>query len=307
MRNLGNSLERSEIKEKKRVIFKIFLQRHGPKAKATVEQNELAPYFVSSVESSSDRMVIGKSDKKIHIATSPIDRAVNTADVDADKLSAKGHKIKNQANKVANFATPYKEPDSTMLEKYAHDSVILIDLQKNLESEARQKVEQENPDASQEEKEMMVRNIVDTELLKVVFNAESSENFGLQASYEDMADNLAQRYKGFFKHIRMLDAGGLEDSDGDKDNPYVQIDVSHAFPIMSFLKKYLVFDDGVGAEGMTADQFFDRVGGVIRESDFLEIEYVEDGGEYFINISGEFLPAKKFNGQINFDQYEKKD
>ena len=96
----------------------------------------------------------------------------------------------------------------------------------------------------------------------------------------------------------MKEKGNLQ----PENEPYTQIDVSHSFPIMSFLKEFLVFSDGTVARDLSPQDFFDKVGGVIKESDSLELDYELEGDGYVIKVKGSFAPRKDFGGQLNFNQ-----
>lgn len=265
-------------------ILKIFLQRHGPKLSASGEKDEKAAYFGASVESGFEKMDIEPDSEGLaHISSSPIERARDTALIEWERLSETERRTKDGVDIKEKLATLFQSPEKATNEKYTHDFNIIVKMQEELEPAE--------------------RNVIDTKVLKTLFDPAMAKEKGLQASYEEMADNLAARYDGFLKHINMLKRAREKGSDQPKEEPYVQIDVSHSFPIMSFLKKFLIFDDGRSAKDMNPDEFFDAVGGVIGESDSLELDYTTDEqGNNMIQVIGEFSPGKKFKGHIAFTQ-----
>jgi hypothetical protein len=289
------------------IVLKVFLQRHGPKLSAAGEKNELAPYFRASVEEGFDKMGIENGKGLVHVSGSSVKRAEDTAMIDLEKISATEHRLPNEISQEKILTTPFQPIGEAGDEKYADDLKIFLELQAAIEPAAREKVESELPNLSTEEREAEVRDLVDRGVLSVLFNEEKRKARGLQTSYEELADNLAKRYEGFWAHAGFLASKREEEKKQPQDEPYIQIDVSHSFTIMSFLKKYLVFEDGTAAAEMTPDDFFAKTGGVIRESGFLEMDYELEGDKYVIKVKGEFLPPNNFSGQLKFsDQYEEK-
>ncbi len=293
-----NVAEKKEDAEK--VIFETYLQRHGPKLSASGEKNEKAQHFSASVEKGFEEMGIQEGKGLVHISSSPIERAVDTAAIDLERVSATEHRHKNISSKQEKLEVPFQPLGEAEKEQDTKDLEIIVKLQKSLEPLIRDKVNQEHPDFSVEEKEAEVRNFIDIKVLTILFDSEKAEQKGFHTSYEDLADKLAKRYSGFLKHTGLLasnrDLGNLQ----PKDESYKQIDISHSFPIMSLLKKYLVFEDGTPAKELRAEDFFERTGGVIKESQSLKLEYVKEDGKYGIKVQGNFSGNKSFSGKLNF-------
>ena len=269
-------IEQNETQEgSEKVLLKVLLQRHGPKLSASGEKDETALYFGASVEQGFDNMDIKDGKGLVHISSSPVKRAVDTANIELEKISASEHRHKSRIGKQEKLATPFqqsKEADDEGKKKYTHDLELIVGMQTTLEPSARKKVESEHPNFTLEEKEAEVRNLIDMQVLSVLFNNKEAEKQGIQTSYEEMADNLGQRYGGLLKHTKLLDSMKKKSNLQPENEPYTQIDVSHSFPIMSFLKKFLVFSDGTIAKDLSPQDFFDKIGGVVKESDSLELE-----------------------------------
>ena len=301
MENVGkiSKLESKKIPES--VLLEVFLQRHGPKLSATAEKNEVADYFGASVEQGFEEMGVKEGKGLVHISSSPVERAMNTATIELEKMVATEHRLKKMVGKQEKLATPFQPFAEAENERYAKDLEIIIKMQRSLEHSAREKVEHDYPNLTPVEKEAEVRNIIDTEVLTVLFDEKKAKEHGIQTSYEEMADNLAQRYEGFLKHARLL-ASQKESDMQPKDEPYRQIDVSHSFPIMSFLKKFLVFDDGLAAREMTPPDFFNKIGGVIKESQSLKLRYKKEGERYILEVEGNFQNTSPFRGQLKFTE-----
>lgn len=289
-----------ESSEKAKTILTIFLQRHGPKLSAAGEKNELAKYFSASVDRGFDSMNIKQGQGLVHISSSPVKRAVDTAEIEIHRILDTRHRNKEMIKEQAHLEVPFQPISDAKEERYAQDLDIIVRIQKEQESTVRKLVEELYPDVSPEEKEAEVRNIIDMRVLSILFDQEQASQYGLKTSYEELADNLAQRYQGFLRHISLLtksrESGNLQ----PKNEPYIQIDISHSFPITCFLKKYLVFDDGTVASEMPTAEFFDKTGGIIRESGSLRMDYQMRDEGYFIAVQGEFSSDKVFNGEITF-------
>ena len=171
-------------------------------------------------------------------------------------------------------------------------------MQKHLEPSVREKVIQKYPSLPLEKQEAEIRNIIDIQVLTEMFNdsQRNQEEKKFKTSYRDMADNFASRYSGFYKYLDVLE-NSRKDGKQPADEPYIQIDVSHSFPITSFLKKYLVFEGGQKADDLDPKTFFEKTGGVIGESESLILDYIKRGNKKIIKVSG-----KNFTGYINYEQ-----
>jgi hypothetical protein len=181
-------------------------------------------------------------------------------------------------------------------------------MQKSIEPTVREQVESQHPNVQGEVKEAEVRNMIDMEVLSALFQDEIAEKKTFETSYLELAEKFAARYKGFSRHLGMLQKY-QEQSETERkqpeDEPYVQIDITHSFPVTCFLKEYLVFDDGVRAADLSAEEFFERTGGIIRESGSLEMQFFpksETGAkeQSRISVRGSFGAEKSFSGTIDF-------
>lgn len=293
-------MEKNEDQEgSEKVLLRLLLQRHGPKMSAAGEKDETALYFGASVEKGFKDMDIKDGEGLIHISSSPIKRAMDTANIELGEVSKTGHRYKGRVGKKEGLATPFREGGD---DKYSQDLRKIVEMQASLEPSVRERVEKEYPNLNDEEKEAEVRNLIDTEVLSILFNEQEAKKQGIQTSYEEMADNLGKRYGGLLKHTELLNSLKEQSDLQPQDEPYTQIDVSHSFPIMSLLKKFLVFNDGTVAKDLSPKDFFEKVGGVIRESGSLELDYKLEGDRYSVKAKGSFAPDKGFAGQLNFNQ-----
>lgn len=288
-------------------VLKVIISRHGPKLSAEGEKNAKAAYFKDSVVKGFETMGISpEKEGLIHIASSDVERAVDTARIFNDKLQNTKHRQGKQIRTMEDLAVPFQPKEKAKEERFAEDLDLIANMQKELKPEIKKQIEEEFPEMDEEEKEAELRNRIDMIILTRMFEDKNNEIF--QTSWEELADTFAKRYFGFAKHIKLLKemkALGKQPA----DEAYIEIDVSHSFPITAFLKKYLIFDDGTQAKDMEAGGFFEKTGGVIRESNNFEMEYFEnDQGEPIIKIKGEFQKGKQFAGDINLlkQQYEKR-
>jgi hypothetical protein len=302
MRHVEGSEPREKHESEGRILLKVFLQRHGPKLSASGEKNEMALYFGSSVEQGFEEMGINEGAGLVHVSSSPIKRALDTANIDFKKLSETGHRISERIGKQEKLVVPFQPVTGEVDEdkkRYAHDLEVIVGMQRNIEPEIRDQIEGMFPHVETEVKEAKIRNLIDMRVLSVMFNEEEAKRQGIETSYEELADNLAKRYGGFLRHMGLLSRSIEESQFQPHDEPYVQIDISHSFPIMSFLKKYLVFSDGSSAKDLSPQEFFDRTGGVIKESDSLELDYESAGDGYVVKVKGSFVVGKNFSGQLD--------
>jgi len=292
------------------LVLKVFLTRHGPKASASGEKDDLAEFFDSSVNNSYQKMGLESGKGLVHIASSTLPRAIKSAEIINQNLRNSSHRtgrgFKNfEQLEAPTLSTSYK---SDQTENFSSDLDRIKELQSNLEDKIRQAVKNEHPNLSAEETEIEVRNRIDMEVMKKFFSDEEqpSDKRFFRTSYHELADGLAQRYLGFGRRIGNLDNMRQHGKQQPIDEPYVEIDVSHSFPITAFLKKYLILDDGQAAMSMNPDDFFNRVGGIIRESNTIEIDYWLVGDQVKLEIKGEFEPGKKFSGTINLNKSNEK-
>jgi hypothetical protein len=276
-------------------ILKVIVSRHGPKASASGEKDKVAPYFEESVSAGFQNMNID-SEKSglVHVATSEIKRAKDTADIYNEKVKETLHRTPDRVLPSESLGVPLQVSGAENDPRFAADLSTIISMQQELEPGVRKEIEEKFPQLDQIEKEAEVRNELDIKVCSVFFNDKEHE---FQVSYEEFADRIAERYKGFFNNIHILE-GFKKDGVQPEGEPYIQIDVTHSFLVMSFLKKYLVFSDGVKALDLTPEEFFERTGGIIRESQSFEMDFI-NGDERLIKIKAEFEKGKSFEGVIN--------
>ena len=288
-------------------VLKIIVGRHGPKASAAGEKNELADYFTEHVSAGFEKMDIPDNAGVAHVATSPEGRASNTAEIINTLIDDKASRTKEDTTEDERLLVRYNPKSEDP--RYVHDTQLLIEKQKATVGEIRSEVEEElaQGEYSQEEIEAEVRSRMDSRIFAEMVEDErlAPDERELQVPYTELADDVAGRYARYARKIgylkRMRDSAGQQ----PKDVPYLQIDVSHSYPTTAFLKKYLVFDDGVQAEKLSAEEFFDRTGGMIRESGNFSIDYVvNEGGEVIMNVSGSFDPETPFKGTIDMNALE---
>lgn len=293
MEKFNNNLTNENKEQQENVLLRVFLQRHGPKLYASGEKNETAVYFGTSVEKGYEAMNFEKGKGLVHIYSSPILRAQKTAAIGLEKVSNTEHRYKNKVLENKDLGTPFKEDSD---DKYSQDYKTLVNLQTQFELLAREKVENEQPNLNAEDKETKIKNTIDVDLLSLLFNNQEGQKHGLQTTYEEIADNLANRYSKYLKHMGLLNSLKEKSDLQPANEPYTQIDVSHSFPIMCLLKKYLVFSSGVAAKELSAKEFFKLTGGVIKESDSIELDYVPQGDKYIVKVKG-----NGFTGELNFN------
>jgi hypothetical protein len=286
--------------ETEKTLLKVIIQRHGPKLSASGEKNKLAAYFAESVKQGFQATGISEGKGLIHVNSSPVQRAVDTATIDIGELSHTEHRFKDKSVKKEALAVPFQPLADAEDPRFARDLERIVKMQKTIEPEVREEVLLQKPDLGGEEKEAEVRNAIDMRVLTVLFNDENIEAKTFETSYIELADKFATRYKGFLQHSGMLKKKKEESELQPVDEPYVQIDISHSFPVMCFLKKYLTFADGVHAEDLSPEDFFERTGGIIRESGFMEMLYVSRDNKISVTLRGSFADGKEFSGKISF-------
>ncbi len=287
----------------KKPILKVIISRHGPKLSAAGEKNAKAAYFDDQVRLGYEQMDISPEDEGLtRIATSPVKRAVDTADIQLGELQKGRHRTKDVIPRKESLAVPFQPESEASDKRFSDDLKVIVDMQKELEPKVRINVEQELSGASAEEREAEIRNRIDIAVLADFFEDEnrSEEDRKFNTSWEELADGFAKRYAGFARHTKILERAKSEGGRQPEKEPYIQVDVTHSFPNMAFLKKYLVFEDGQKARDLSADEFFKRTGGIIPEAGSMEMEY--ESGEQkaeTIKVSGEFKPGRKFEGEVD--------
>lgn len=283
-------------------ILKVFIFRHGPKLSAEGEKNDLASYFADHVRAGFEDIQLNKDEKGlVHITSSDVKRAKDTASIYNQELKQSQHRLK--ADRINNHLTaPYQPEGEAKNENYAKDFETIIKMQAEIKDRVKKEIEDEQRNISPLEMETELRNRIDMEVLSEMFKDEniSADEKMFKNSYLDVADDFAQRYRGFFNHLDILSKLKNDQNKLQPENePYIQIDISHSFQITCFLKKYLVFEDGVLAKDLSPQEFFEKMGGVIRESGSIELIYgIGDAGKKKINIMGEFTKGKKIKGNL---------
>lgn len=298
-------MEKINSPESEEVILKIIIARHGPKLSAAGEKNALAEYFSDSVKDGFKDMNIEDGTGLVHVATSPVKRAIDTAQIHLGELNNTEHRNKNRFINQESLEVLFQPIQDAKDRRYAQDLDTIIMIQKKLEPEIRKKIEEEFPNFNKNDKEAEIRNRIDMIVLEKMFSDEEIQNNEdkiFKTSYTELADKFAKRYLDFAKHIGILKNKKDKSETQDSSEPYIQIDISHSFPITSFLKKYLVFDDGVEAQKLNTQEFFRKTGGIIRESGSFNMDYVISNGKKIVRVEGEFEKGKKFSGIIDLNK-----
>lgn len=303
----GASERNEQIESKEEILLQVIIQRHGPKLSASGEKNQLAAYFAESVKQGFKSAEVSHGEGLVHVSSSPVQRAVDTAKIDIAELAHTSHRVKDAVVNKESLAVPFQPVADAADPKFARDLDVIVRMQKTMEPGIRESVVVSHPDLRGEEMESEVRNAIDMEVLTDLFLDENSDKKSFETSYRELADKFASRYKGFLRHIGMLKK--YKESDEAKQpegEPYVQVDISHSFPVTCFLKEYLVFDDGVRAKDLSPEDFFERTGGIIRESGSLKMEFIQvtqngkNDEEVEIHIRGSFTKGRLFSGKIIF-------
>jgi len=291
------------LDSKGKVTLRVIVFRHGPKLSAAGEKNAKAAYFDDSVRQGFDKLDAKDGIGLARVATSSVQRAVDTANIAQEELSGTSHRTKEYIRKDEKLEVPFQPLEDAKEKKYAADLGRIVAMQKEMQPMIVEEIEKEYPDLNGEAKEAEIRNRMDMKVLSEMFDEENdpfpARRF--ETTYGELADIFAKRYFGFSHHLNLLDrqkeAGGKQPA-GD---PYLQIDVTHSFPVMAFLKKYLVFEDGMSAEELASEEFFKKTGGIIRESGSFEIDFINSDPPK-IKVAGEFYPGKKFEGLIDLEK-----
>ncbi|MDO8566200.1 MAG: hypothetical protein Q7S04_03395 [Candidatus Moranbacteria bacterium] len=299
-------IHNNEASEQEEVVLKVIIQRHGPKLSASGEKNQLATYFADSVKQGFQVTGISEGEGLVHVNSSPVTRAADTAKIDIAELSHTQHRFKDMVVKKEALAVLFQPLADAEDPRFARDLERIVKMQKKIEPEVREEVLLEESNLVSEEKEAEIRNVIDMRVLTVLFNDVHTNKKTFETSYTELADKFAERYKGFLQHIGMLKERKREGGRQPVDEPYVQVDITHSFPVMCFLKKYLVFADGVSAESLSPEDFFERTGGIIRESGFMEMLYISNSNKDLkeekmaIAIRGSFGKGQEFSGEVSF-------
>jgi hypothetical protein len=299
MTEVFRKIEKQETEPMEEILV-IKSMRHGPKLSAEGEKNDLADYFKDSVVDGWKKMDIPQ-DKKglVHINSSDIKRAQNSAEIINELLSETSHRTRANTNfgtdeKLATTFTAAIEDN----QEGKNDMQVLLELQ----TELKERFQKDLPeDMDPQEREAELRNRIDTEVLIRWMNDKEGKLFKIHPDL--LADKMAIRYAGFSKHLSRLKELKKKGEQPD-DEPYLQIDVSHSYPMMTFLKKYLIFDDGQKAVNMDAEDFFEMTNGVIPESGNFEMSYkISNDGRVEIAVKGKFKD-KDFSGTLDTDALE---
>jgi hypothetical protein len=272
--------------QEKKIFLRMLLQRHGPKASSVGEKNLLADDFVESVTEGFGVMNLQEGIGLVRVTSSPVSRAVETAKVEQALLQDSEHRGKE------NDFIPTKETLETPYQPEYEEMKFVRDLERiAVLQEAFLQVLQ----AEYEDDQVGLKSRIDTEVLKILFDPIQSEEHGFEHTSKEVADKLAQRYQHFLVKESLITKLHDTSTKQPEDEPYTQIDVTHSFSIMSLLKEYLVFADGMSAREMTGEEFLERTGGVIPESSSLELLYKSGG---IIEVKGGFFPGKAFAGTL---------
>lgn len=300
------SFEQTPENEGRRVL-RVVIGRHGPKLSAEGEKNAKAAYFDEHVREGYEAMDIDvKQEGLVHIGTSDVKRAVDTAEIHSNMIADTEHRYDGVVSPRENLTVPYQPAEDAEDSRYAKDLETIMEIQRELKPIISAEVEQDMSNSGQQEKEAELRNRIDMEVMSRLF-ADSKKDQGEDRIFEmpvkAVADRFAKRYAGFARHTDLMTSLHKQSEAKDiqpEDEPYLQIDISHSFPITAFLKEYLIFDDGVKAHDLSPKDFFERTGGIVRESGSIEMDYVEsnDGG-LMIKVQGEFEEGHAFSGILD--------
>ena len=281
--------------------------RHGPKASASGEKDALAPTFEKSISQSFEKMGLDQETGLVHVTSSTLPRAEKTAQSIDSKLGKTAHRHGEGIRSSKGLSAHFKEAGPGVPESQSSDLKKIMEMQSRLEPPIRAAIAKDGVGLSSEEQEIEVRNRIDMEVMKEFFadDARPPADRHFQTSYHELATGLAKRYFAFGRRIKDLEkmrSGGQQ----PVDEPYLEIDVSHSFDIAAFLKKYLVFKDGRAAITMSGNDFFKQLGGMIRESGSINLNYQLNEGQVILEVDGEFEPGRKFSGIIDLNkEYEK--
>lgn len=278
--DLSPVYEIEHMLEKGSVKLNLVLLRHGPKKEAMGEKNELADNFAENVHEGLGLLDIKQSDR-IRLASSPAPRAEATAKVAEEKFEGRV-KVRPILKKLGSF-----ENLGVELQK---ELDILIEYQKGLESELKQKLE------GKPQGQEMLKTEIDNTILENMFNG-TLDKLGqqlkltrqLNLTSKDFSLNLEEYTKGIFRHINLLKSPSQP----------VSLNISHSYPIMSFLKENLKFIENekiIPAKNIEGREFLGKVGGVIKEAEGLTLRYIQDGDKKIIKVEG-----NDYSGFIDYE------
>jgi hypothetical protein len=289
--------------EKEEVILRTIIARHGPKLTAEGEKNDLADYFDDHVIAGFENMDINKAkDGLIRVNTSDVKRAVDTANIHNEQLKKTGHRRKEYIKTNENLAVPLQPIEDAKEERFAQDLDTIMKMQSEIKPTIKDQVEKELSSLDEKEREAELRNRIDMQVLSEMFEDENREdkNKKFKTSYKELADIFAKRYARLARHKNLIKKMKNDGGKQPEDEPYMQIDVTHSFPVSAFLKKYLVFDDGGKSINMESGEFFEKTGGIIRESGSFNMDYiVDDSDELKIAVKGDFSGSQPFSGEVD--------
>lgn len=298
------SLEKENGGEKlEDIILRVIIFRHGPKLSAAGEKNAKAAYFDDSVRRGFGKLSMQEGEGLARVTTSSVKRAVDTANILQEEVGATSHQTKGYIRRDKNLEVPFQPQADAGERKFAIDLDRIVNMQKEMQPIIIEEIEKEFPDLQGEDKEAEIRNRIDMAVLSEMFDEEgnplSARRF--ETTYSELADIFAKRYLGLEKHLNFLEKRREIGEKQPSSEPYMQIDVTHSFPVMAFLKKYLIFEDGDQADTMSSEEFFKRSGGIIRESGSFEMDFINSNPPK-IKVAGEFESGKKFVGLIDLNK-----
>lgn len=219
-------VEGTDEEKGKKPILKVIISRHGPKLTAAGEKNAKAAYFDDEVKAGFRRMGISEENEGlVRIATSPVKRAVDTADIQLNELKKSKHRTKDYVPNKNELAVPFQPENEVRDKRFSDDLDTIVNMQKELEPNVRTEVEQELASVPEEEREAEIRNRIDMAVLSDLFADEerTGKERRFKTSWEELADGFAKRYAGFSRHSGMLEKARGEGSRQPNDEPYIQV------------------------------------------------------------------------------------
>jgi|GEM_PF-6388677 len=283
-KNINRSKEIEDILETGISKLKLVLFRHGPKKEAAGEKDELAEYFNQDVEEGLSDLDLNEADY-VHISSSPADRAINTQELAEAKFVDKG-KAKSINNQLGTFESLSPELKAEL--------DILVQYQQKLEERFRADNQgtNENKDSQAD-----LKNKIDSVILANMFDGtldklgkELNLNDKLNLTTDDFAHNLEEYTHGFLKHLNLLKS---------VDKKPASLNITHSYPIMSFLKNNLKFitDNKIElASNMKGEDFLNKVGGCVKEAQGITLEYIQKEDKKIIKVSN-----PDFTGYIDYE------
>ncbi len=287
--NHTNNLQKiKDILENGISKLKLILFRHGPKKEATGEKDILANYFSTQVKEGLNALKLNSSDY-IHISSSPADRAKKTEDITIEHFEdSKNVKTKPPNKRLGTF--------DDLSEHLKSELNTLIQYQEKLEKKF--KIGTHEKDENNREIQDKLKNKIDSIILKNMFDGtldnlkqELNIDETLNLTTEDFSQNLKKHISGYLKHLSLLKS---------KTKKPVSLNITHSYPIMSFLKNYLKFIDGEqikSANDMKGEEFLNKVGGCINETESITLNYIQKDNKKLIKVSG-----NNFEGYIDYEK-----